>query len=114
MLNAVLNLAAATIVACLTHEGGHYLAALCFGKRLKFWFEWGRLFGIVPVPRGVWDMPCMERRKQRIVAAAGFGTEFAGAAVAAVCGWPWLLLVASVHLLAYPFYAGEASDFKWL
>ena len=29
-------------------------------------------------------------------------------------GLMWLLLAASLHLLAYPLYAGESSDFKWL
>jgi len=114
MLNAVLNLAAATIVACLTHEGGHWLAALCFGKRIRFWFEWGRLFGVVPVPRGVWNMPDMARWKQRITALAGFGTEFAGAVFTLSIGWAWLLLVAALHITAYPFYAGDANDFKWI
>ena len=115
MPDIILDLAAALFAAVLTHEGGHYVAALAFGHKIKFRFEWGKLFGVIPVPRGVWDMPDMEPWKQRIVALAGFGTEFACAAVAiALLDWPWLLLVASVHLIAYPFYAGEASDFKWL
>lgn len=114
MSNTILNLAIAGIAACLVHEGGHYLAALCFGQRLVFRFEWGRLFGIVHVPRGIWDMPYMEEWKQRIVAVAGFGTEFAVAGVCVALGWLWLLLVASCHIIAYPFYAGESSDFKWL
>ena len=113
MPDIVFALAAAIFLAIFTHEGGHYVAALCFGKRLKFWFEWGRLFGIIPVPRGIWNMPDMARWKQRVTALAGFGTEFACAAVAAACGWPWLLLVAACHVLAYPLYAGESSDFKW-
>ena len=109
-----LNFIAATIAACVTHEGGHYMAALCFGHRIKFWFEWGWRFGVVPVPRGVWGMPYMARWKQKVTALAGFGTEFACAAAAAALGWPWLLLVAACHLIAYPFYAGESSDFQWL
>lgn len=108
------NLCVATICACLIHEGGHYLAALAFGKKLKFRFELGRLFGVVPVPRWVWDMPYMAEWKQRIVAVAGFGAEFLCAGVAVALGWLWLLLVASVHVIVYPFYAGNSSDFKWL
>ena len=110
----LLNIVLAGIAACLAHEGGHYLVARAFGQRLKFRFEWGRLFSVVPVPRWVWYMPDMAEWKQRVVAVAGFGTEFLVAGVAVALGWLWLLLVASVHLLAYPFYAGEASDFKWL
>ena len=41
----------AIIAAFLIHEGGHYLAARFFGKKLRFWFAWGH-FG---VPRFVWD-----------------------------------------------------------
>ena len=114
MVDILLNIVLAGILACIIHEGGHYLAALCFGEKLKFRFEWGRLFGVVPVPRGVWTMPYMEPWKQRIVAIAGFGTEFAGAGIAVALGWLWLLLVASCHIVAYPAYAGESSDFKWL
>ena len=115
MPGMVFDLAAALFAAMFFHEGGHYVAALCFGHKIKFRFEWGRLFGVIPVPRGVWDMPDMASWKQRITALAGFGTELAcaGAVMAVLC-WPWLLLVASCHLIAYPFYAGESSDFKWL
>lgn len=110
----LLNIVLAGMAACLTHEGGHYLTARAFGRKLKFRFEWGRLFGIIPVPRWTWGMPYMAEWKQRAIALAGFGAEFACAGGAAALGWLWLLLAASVHLLAYPFYAGEASDFKWL
>lgn len=91
------------------HEGGHYLAALCFGKSIKFRFAWGRFY----VPRYIWNMPVMEYRKQRIVAAAGFGTEALVSAILAAFGWPWMAVCFAVHFVAYPFYAGEASDFKW-
>ena len=112
-LNILLNLAVAGVVALVTHEGGHYLAALFFGERLNFRFEWGKLFGIVPVPRWVWTMPDMAEWKQRVGAVAGFGTEFVCAGAAMAAGWPYLLMVAALHILAYSFYAGEASDFKW-
>lgn len=115
MPDIIFDLVAAVFIAILSHEGGHYVAALAFGHKIKFRFEWGWLFGVIPIPRGVWYMPYMESWKQRIVALAGFGTELICAAVAiAVLRWPYLLLVASCHLIAYPFYAGEASDFKWL
>lgn len=114
MQSYLINLIAAGIAACIIHEGGHYVAALCFGEKLMFRFEWGRLFGVVPVPRWVWTMPSMTEWKQRVVAVAGFGTEFLVAGVAVALGWLWLLLVASCHIIAYPAYAGESSDFKWL
>ena len=95
----LLNLALAGIAACLTHEGGHYLAALCFGKRIMFRFEWGKLFGVVPVPRWVWGMPPIWEWQQRIVALAGFGVEFLCAGIAVALGWLWLLMVASCHIM---------------
>lgn len=98
------------ILCFLTHEGGHYLAAICFGERLKFRFAWGRFY----VPRYIWNMPQMERWKQRVVAAAGFATEGLVAVILAAFGyWP-ILVCFTVHFLAYPVYCGNANDFKWL
>ena len=110
------NFLLALILVAITHEAGHFLVALAFGQRIKFRFEWGKLFGKVPIPRGVWDMPEMEKWKQQLVAAAGFGLEFAVGAALLFTGWdfaPFYAGVAVVHLVAYKFYAGEASDFKW-
>lgn len=91
------------------HEGGHYLAALLFGRRLKFRFAWGKYY----VPRYIWDMPVLDRRKQRVIAAAGFGAEALMAGILAAFGWPWMAGVFVAHFVAYPLYAGNASDFKW-
>ena len=109
-------LAIAGIAACCIHEGGHYLAARFFGKRLKFRFAWGR-FG---VPRFVWNMPYFfmgEGWKAKVIAAAGFGMELF-AAVVLLAAWRefglWYAGVAVVHLVAYRWYAGDASDFRWL
>ena len=103
------------LLAGTIHEGGHYLAARFFGKRLKFRFAWGR-FG---VPRFVWGMPIFyqcEMWKAKVIAAAGFGAELF-AAVVLLAAWRefgrWYASVAVVHLIAYRWYAGEASDFKW-
>lgn len=90
------------------------MTALAFGRKLKFRFAWGQLFGIPIVPRWVWFMPDMTRWKEKVVAAAGFGVEFLCAGIAAALSWFWLLVAASVHLAAYPLYAGDNSDFKWL
>ena len=94
------------LLAPVMHELGHFLAALAFGHVLRFRFGLAR--GIVP--RLVWDMPEMEARKQRLVAAAGFGLEFA---MIPAFGLPYAAF-AACHLAAYKFYAGEDSDFKWL
>lgn len=94
----------------LSHEGGHFLAALLFGHRLRFRFQRGR-FG---VPRMIWTMPVMAVRRQRIVAVAGFVCEFAVTAAMALCGCPLAFTAACVHLGAYPHYAGEDSDFRFL
>ena len=108
-------LAVAVFAAFVIHEGGHYLAARFFGKRLQFRFAWGR-FG---VPRFVWEMPHFfptEMWKAKVIAAAGFGAEFL-AAVVFLAAWRefglWYAGVAVAHLAAYRWYAGEASDFRW-
>lgn len=106
----------AVVLAFVAHEGGHFAAALCFGARLQFSFAWGRLWKI-PVPRGVWRMPDLEPWRQRVVALAGFGAEFAFVPVLYALA-PGLAvgyaLVVLAHFWAYPWYAGTASDFKWL
>ena len=111
----MIKLIVAISLAGIIHEGGHYLAALYFGSRLKFRFAWGR-FG---VPRFVWEMPHFfqcEMWKAKVIAAAGFGFEFL-AAVVFLAAYPpfglWYAGVALAHLVAYSWYAGEASDFKW-
>ena len=110
----IMNILLTGVLACVSHEGGHYLAAICFGKKLSFHFEFGKLFGVIPIPRWTWVMPHMANWKQKVVAVAGFGIEFVCALSAVKLGWPWMMMAASCHLLAYPFYAGESSDFKWL
>jgi hypothetical protein len=104
------------IAAMIIHEGGHYAAALRFGRRLKFTFTWGRLWKI-PVPRYVWDMPEMERMQQVHVALAGFVTEFASVLPCIMLFpeiWPWYLGAVLAHFALYPLYAGEDNDWKWV
>ena len=105
----------AILLAGLIHEGGHYLAALSFGRKLRFRFAWGR-FG---VPRFIWDMPYFfmnEGWKVKVIAAAGFGTELF-TAVVLLAAWRefglWYAGVAVAHLAAYRWYAGDVSDFRW-
>lgn len=102
-----MELIAAVLAAIAFHEGGHFLAALAFGHRLHFYRKGFRF---------LWTMPDMARWKQRVVAVAGFGAEFliAGALAACCPSWAqWYVPVALLHLVLYPHYAGEASDFKF-
>ena len=103
------------VLAGVIHELGHYWAALWFGHKLSFRFAWGR-FG---VPRLVWRMPHFyqcEMWKAKVIAAAGFGAELF-TAVVLLAAWRgfgrWYAGVAVVHLVAYRWYAGTASDFRW-
>ncbi len=88
----------------IVHELGHYAAARLFGSRLRFTFEWGK-FG---VPRWTWRWPDVTKSQLRIICHAGFGLEFV-----LIPLMPWQYQVAAVlHYIAYPFYAGEVSDFE--
>ena len=105
----------AVLLAGTIHESGHYFAAAWFGHKLNFRFAWGRFC----VPRFVWDMPIFypcEMWKAKVIAAAGFGAELL-AAVVLLAAWHefgrWYAGVAVAHLMAYRWYAGEASDFRW-
>ncbi len=83
----------------LVHELGHWLAARFFGSRLRFYREGFRF---------LWKWPDVSRAKLRIICHAGFALEFA-----LIPLMPWQYQVAAVlHFVAYPFYAGEASDFR--
>ena len=115
ILEYLFNLAIAFILAMITHEGGHYIAAKFFGETIKFSFKWGMLFNVIPIPRGIWEMPeNLTKTQKKIVAGAGFFTEFLCAFIALfVFNWPYLLIVATIHIICYPLYCGEESDFKW-
>ena len=107
-----MSIVSAILTAFITHEGGHFLAALLLtGKVLKFRFAFGKLY----VPRFTWTMPYTTRKKQRIIALAGFGLEIVVAAALSLIFWtPVFASVSMLHLLLYRFYAGECSDFNWL
>ena len=91
----------------LVHELGHWLAALAFGSRLSFTFEWGKL-GPIPVPRWTWRWPDVTPLQLKVICLAGFGMEFA-----ILPFMPRAYQVAAViHFIAYPFYAGESNDWN--
>ena len=95
----------------LIHELGHYVAALAFGSRLSFTFEWGKFY----VPRWTWMCPDLVssdwmsgRTKLKIICLAGFGLE-----IALIPLMPRAYQVAAIiHFIADPFYAGESNDWK--
>lgn len=115
----IINLILALVLACAVHEGGHYVAARFFGKKLKFRFKWAWLWK-VPVPRLVWAMPLFfvpENWKQRVIALAGFQAEFFFTLIFWLVArnfGAWYLCVVGWHFILYRFYAGEDSDFKWV
>ena len=101
----MLNLILSIVFAGLIHELGHYLTAMFLGHTLEF-----RRQGF----RFVWDMPNDTPKHQRLIALSGFGVEILAAPLLYLAGltlYPWVVVA---HLMAYPFYAGEYSNFKWL
>ena len=111
----------APIAACIIHEGGHYLAALFLtGKKLHFTFSLGWIANKIPVPRFTWNMPWTpDRWRRKVIALSGFGLELltAGILMLAAPAWPFSIVYTGaslLHFFSYRFYAGEASDFKWL
>ena len=105
MLFIFINILLSVVLAPLIHELGHYLTALTFGHHLVF-----RRQGF----RFIWDMPEDTEAHQRLIALSGFGVEILFAPLLYLAGlwlYPWVVVV---HLMAYPFYAGEANDWKWV
>ena len=95
---------ASVLLIPLVHEAGHWLAARLFGASLRFRFEWGKYY----VPRWTWRWPDVSKWQLRIICLAGFGLE-----MALIPFMPLPYRVAAViHFIAYPFYAGESSDWK--
>ena len=95
------------IAPLLVHEGAHYLAALICGNRLRFRFSWGQL-GPVKVPRWTWRWPEASPGHIKIICQAGFLVE-----LGLIPFFPWQYqAVAIIHFAAYPWYAGESTDFR--
>ena len=112
----LLFMAVALLAAMFLHEVGHFAAALSRGRRLRFEFIWRKLWKI-PIPAFRWKMPPLKEWEQRLIAQAGFGTEFifvpifyAAAPTIAI----WYAIVAVLHFWLHPWYAGKANDFKWM
>ncbi len=106
----------AAIVGCaVVHELGHFLAAALCGERIAFRFGWGRI-GPIPVPRFLWNMPDVGVKKARFIAQSGFLAELAWGILCAALfrAGIGVVLAAFAHMALYPWYAGAASDFKWM
>ena len=118
-------LAASAVAPILVHELGHWLAARRAGVPLAWSFGWGRLaLGriAIPVPRGLWSAPLPEGDERlRRIRRAGFRVELPFAALALVAGILWggvpplvaggsAAVVAVLHRVLYPLYAGDRSD----
>ena len=91
----------------IVHELGHYVAALAFGSRLHFEFSWGKL-GPVKIPRWTWKWPDVTPLQLKVICLAGFGLELG---ISPFMPLPYQV-AAVIHFLAYPFYAGESSDWR--
>lgn len=112
----ILPIILSLIAACLIHEAGHFIVALIFGETLRFHFAWGKLFGKIPVPRFIWEMPKSFTSGQKMITGlAGFGAEFLTAIPLCIIYGCWqYAAVVLLHLATYNYYADEANDFKWL
>ena len=103
----MLNLLYAIILPIMVHELGHFCVALLFGKVITFNLSFTRLF-FIPLPRWTWEMPFgLTPDKRKILAQSGFALELALV--------PFLPtsygVVAVIHFIAYPWYAGAQNDF---
>lgn len=106
----MLNLLYAIILPIMVHELGHFCVALLFGKVIKFNFSFGKLFG-VPVPRWTWLMPHgLTLTQTKLIAQSGFALELALVPFLPVV----YSVVAIIHFIAYPWYAGSSTDFKFM
>ena len=101
----MLNLILSVVLAVIIHELGHYLADMFLGHTLEF-----RRQGI----RFIWDMPNDTAQHQRLMTLSGFDLEVLFIPILFFAGLTLYPYVVILHLIAYPFYAGEANDFKWI
>jgi len=98
------------ILAIIIHESGHFLAALLCGKVLHFKLVVNRLF-FIPIPSGVWYMPeGLSLSQRKFIAQSGFSLE-----ILAIPFLPFIYgLIVALHFIAYPWYAGSSTDFKFM
>ena len=105
------------LYALVIHEGGHYIMSLLMLKPIKFSFGIGWLFKFIPIPRFTWYNPVASRFKLKLINVAGFGAEFMAIPIMMYYNHPLVFyysILAAVHFITYPFYAGKSSDFQSL
>ena len=95
------------VLPFIVHELGHSIATLLIGGRLEFTFAWGKL-GPLKVPRWTWKWGSWTKAQTRFICQAGFLLELG---LLPFMPWPYQA-VAIIHFAAYPWYAGEVTDFK--
>lgn len=105
-------------LCCFFHEFCHWSMAAIFDKNINFTLSFKyKLFNVIPIPRGIWYMPeGLSRTKEKLIAGAGFGGEFLlilGLYFIEAPILKYYIVLAIIHFVAYFFYAGDASDFKW-
>lgn len=109
----LLDIVFSVSMAALIHEMGHFFTALIYGQFIDFRFSRGWIWKI-PIPRCTWEMPkSLTSIQKRRVAIAGFGAEFLVVPILYFL-LPYYPFITTLHLIVYPFYAGEMSDFQWL
>lgn len=120
IIETVIKVVLSGILAMIVHEGGHSFMARLYKRKLHFKLKFSKLFKVIPIPRGIWQMPFdISRKAQRNIAMAGFGTEFLLVIIFTIIPYtritilPYYGLVALLHILLYKFYAGNESDFRW-
>jgi len=57
-------------------------------------------------------MPNDTPKHQRLIALSGFGLEVLFIPILFFVGFTFYPYIVGLHLIMYPFYAGEANDFK--
>lgn len=113
MIYHLLKFVIAIVICGAVHEFGHWIIAKAYGSNIKFTFTFGKLFNVIPIPRFTWQMPNgLDRRSRTIIRLSGFTFEFILAVVCCMV-YPEILLVSIIHLFAYNFYAGDATDFNF-
>lgn len=98
------------VAACITHEAGHYLAALMLKRGPKLILKFP--------PVVTWETS--EAHGERVIAVAGFTSEIIPAFPLVYLGMRAAtmiyLAVYAVHLFTYPFRmtGREENDFRYL
>lgn len=97
------------IAPFIVHELAHFVSSILVGKQIKFRFSFGKLFGVIPLPRYIWDHPAnISKGKLRFICQSGFVLE-----LGLILFLPLhYQVMALLHFVMYPWYSGEVTDFN--